>query len=253
MTRRCPICGLDTFNKKVIQTGYLNISAIKECSNCTWKQVIRLSGPGGPAIGKIVAEQREALRQVLQRTGSIQATAAELKGRQVERRRSFSAAEQAATRLTSDTSRPRSPRLPKPKPPRPSRSRLLLERARSTAPAVTPQSGCGLCGNTHPRHKTGSNRCQAVANWRKIDAGEWLKRSEQQGFDKLIAIAWPQQHQHNAITSVYARAKAGRSIVLAPAGTDTTATLTKARVRLWCSLNPGSAPTQAFTDLYSSS
>ena len=170
MTRRCPICGLDTFNKKVIQTGYLNISAIKECSNCTWKQVIRLSGPGGPAIGKIVAEQREALRQVLQRTGSIQATAAELKGRQVERRRSFSAAEQAATRLTSDTSRPRSPRLPKPKPPRPSRSRLLLERARSTAPAVTPQSGCGLCGNTIPAIKP------ALTGARLWPTGEKLMR-----------------------------------------------------------------------------
>lgn len=250
MTRRCPICGLDTFAEDVIRTGYLNNSTIRQCSNCTWRKVIRLSGPGGPAIDKVVSESREEFLQVLQRTGSVRATAAELKSRAFKKQQR-AAVERVTAQQPANVSGPRSSGLPTPKPPRPSRSRTLLQRAQATSTAKAPRSGCSLCGNTHPRHKAGSNQCQATANWRKIDAGEWLKRSEQEGFDKVIAMAWPQQHQDKAVTNVYARAKAGRSIVLKPAGADATATLTKARVRLWCSLNPSAGPTLAFQALYS--
>ena len=255
MTQRCPICGLDTFTEDVIRTGYLNTSTIRQCSNCTWKKVIRLSGPGGPAINKLVSESRQEFLQVLQRTGSVRATAAELKSRAFKRQQG-SAVEQVETQKPakirgSRSSRPPKPAPPRTNPPKPSRSRTLLQRAEATSTAKLPRSGCSLCGNTHPRHEPGSNQCQAAANWRKIDAGEWLKRSEQEGFDKVIAMAWPQQHQDKAITNVYARAKAGRSIVLKPVGTDATATLTKARVRLWCSLNPSAGPTLAFQALYS--
>ncbi len=81
MTERCPICGLDTFAEDVIRTGYLNSSTIRKCSNCTWQKVIRLSGPGGPAIDKLVSESRKEFLQVLESTGSVRATAAELKSR----------------------------------------------------------------------------------------------------------------------------------------------------------------------------
>ena len=257
MTERCPICGLDTFAEDVIRTGYLNSSTIRKCSNCTWQKVIRLSGPGGPAIDKLVSESRKEFLQVLESTGSVRATAAELKSRAFKRQQP-APRKRVAAQKPANASGPRSSRRPKsttpqPKPPKPSRSRAYLQRAQAVSPAEAPRSGCRLCGNTHPRHKAGSNRCQATTTWRKIDAGEWLKRSEQKGFDKAIAMAWPQQHQRKAVTNVYERAKAGRSIVLEPAGTDATATLTKARVRLWCSLNPGASPTLAFADLYSSS
>lgn len=251
MTRRCPICGLSTFTEEVIRTGYLNNSTIWQCSNCTWKKVVKLSGPGGPAIEKLVTDARKEFLQVLRHTGSVKATATELKARAARRQtRNFAAAQAARQRPTSSTRR-RSPALPRPTPPRPARSRNLLQRALLTTKAAPPGAGCNLCGNTHSRHETGSNQCQATATWRKIEAGEWLKRSQQEGFDKVIAMAWPEHHQHKAVTNVYARAKAGRSIVLQPVGADTTAALTKARVRLWCSLNPDAAPAQAFLQLYS--
>lgn len=249
----CPMCKCYAFTERLVRTGYLNNSNVFHCTNCDWEQVGRTTGRGGDALRRSVDTHQKEFLQALKQTGSIDLVTSELKRLQAERHRKLNELGRTQTVPNPKIAAPRTrkqPAAPPPEPPTRAQSHKLVTRAQNAAPVGPCLNGCQQCGNTHPRHETDSNQCRASLTWRKINAGEWLKRSTQSGYDKTIANAWPKQHQHKLITVVYARAKAGRSIVLTPAGHDPTAALTRARVRLWCAQHRGATPAEAFHALY---